>query len=367
MSVKKPGRVIIEDTTSYDFFLSMVRLNCSKRIDKAYQRPMYRDAGLKPDKELKYWVEETRSNLPADILDLLDRFVNCETFFGLIPIVKMPLEKTSNVQQIIEFLKDLPEKEMLKYYLYTGLGPVIEDKSIESMEKLVDTLTSNEEEMLTFITKSTLYSTEQKANLLEFFNNPKKMKEDYIYFLEWYYENVYSKIEDEVSKANKEKTKILKDNYEKNGDDYLRKLDFTSHEKIFERKLYLGISYFLGLSSLSAMLEDGGRIYLIGYDILKKPEIKVEKSKNYVEVFDALGNYDRIRILKYLLKEGEIEAAKLAKKLNLTMYVMENHLHKLSEAGLVTSEMKEPDLILKVDENKLKNIVANSVEELFKI
>jgi ribosomal protein L23 len=29
--------------------------------------------------------------------------------------------------------------------------------------------------------------------------------------------------------------------------------------------------------------------------------------------------------------------------------------------------MKEPDLILKVDRDKLKNVVANSVEELFKI
>ncbi len=364
--MNKPERAIIENTSIYDFFLSMVKLNCSKRIDDAYERPAYKNAGLKPDKELKYWVEEIRSELPADIMELLDRFVNCETFFGLIPIVKMPIEKLTTVQEIIEFLKDLPEKEMLKYYLYTGLGPVIDDKSFESMGKLVDTLTSNEEEMLTFITKSTLYSTEQKANLLEFFNNPKKMKEDYIYFLEWYYENVYSKIEDEVVKDNKEKTRILKENYEKNGDDYLRKLDFTSHEKVFERKLYLGISYFLGLASLSAMLEDGGRIYLIGYDVLKKPEIKVEESSNYIEVFDALGNYDRMRILKYLLKEGDIEAAKLAKKLNLTMYVMENHLHKLSETGLVTSEMKEPDLILKVHRNKLKKVVAESVEELFK-
>ncbi|MFO7883162.1 MAG: helix-turn-helix domain-containing protein [Kosmotogaceae bacterium] len=365
--MEKAERVIIEDTSTYDFFLSMVRLNCSKRIDKAYQRPKYRDAGLKPDKELKYWVDETRSELPSDILDLLDRFVNCETFFGLIPIVKMPMEKIKTVQEIIEFLKDLPEKEMLKYYLYTGLGPVIEDKSFESMEKLVDTLTSNDEEMLTFITKSTLYSTEQKANLLEFFNNPKKMKEDYIYFLEWYYENVYSKIEDEVKKSNKEKTKILKENYEKHGDDYLIKLDFTSHEKVFEKKLYLGISYFLGMSSLSAMLEDGGRIYLIGYDILEKPKLKLEDRTNYIEVFNALGNYDRIRILKHLLKEGDTEAAKLAKILNITMYAMENHLHKLSEAGLVKSEMKEPKLILKVDSDKLKKVIADSVDELFKL
>ncbi|MFO7883113.1 MAG: helix-turn-helix domain-containing protein [Kosmotogaceae bacterium] len=115
------------------------------------------------------------------------------------------------------------------------------------------------------------------------------------------------------------------------------------------------------------MLEDGGRIYLIGYDELEKPKLKVEESINYAEVFNALGNYDRIRILKHLLKEGNTEAAKLAKVLNITMYEMENHIHKLSEAGLLTSEIKEPKLILKVDSDKLKKVIADSVDELFKL
>jgi len=66
--------------------------------------------------------------------------------------------------------------------------------------------------MLLFITESTIcllqnistvFSSIQKANLLGLLENPSQTKEDLIYLFEWFLENVFSKIRNDMRKSNR--------------------------------------------------------------------------------------------------------------------------------------------------------------------
>lgn len=57
-----------------------------------------------------------------------------------------------DAKSFIEFLKGLPPKEILKYFLYSGYCPEIEKDENITIEEIVDHLTIDEKGTLIFIT-----------------------------------------------------------------------------------------------------------------------------------------------------------------------------------------------------------------------
>ena len=79
--------------------------------------------------------------------------------------------------------------------------------------------------MLLFITESThtIFSSIQKANLLELLENPSQTKEDLLYPFEWFLENVFSKIRNDVRKSNQKYLRLLeRDMFKRMGHHILR-------------------------------------------------------------------------------------------------------------------------------------------------
>ena len=107
-------------------------------------------------------------------------------------------------------MKGLPPKQILEYFLYSDYGPELEKDGNITIEEIVDRLTIDEKETFIFIAQRMIHSPSEKANILEFFEGPEKMKEDYIQLLEWYYENIFSSVEEDIRKLNKEKLEELK-------------------------------------------------------------------------------------------------------------------------------------------------------------
>jgi hypothetical protein len=170
-------------STAYDLLFSLARINCNEMFNKSYSYPGYQGK-LKPDEEPGLWVEEQRQNFPEWLKELLNRFFNSETFFGASAMIYIEINELQDAKSFIEFLKGLPPKQILKYFLYSGYGPEIEKDENITIEEIVDRLTTDEKETLIFITQRMIHSPSEKANLLEFFEDPEKMKEEYIQPLE---------------------------------------------------------------------------------------------------------------------------------------------------------------------------------------
>jgi hypothetical protein len=209
----------------------------------------------------------------------------------------------------------LRPKQILKYFLYSGYGPEIEKDENITIEEIVDRLTTDEKETLIFITQRMIHYPSEKANLLEFFEGPEKMKEEYIQLLEWYYENIFSSVEEDIRKLNEEKLKELKKRIPDVREKTLEKLSLSSSDIVKKSNIYIGVSYYLGIMAASATLslDKKGYVFVIGYDRMEFMDIEQTQTVSCAEVFGSLGHPQRILIVKELLK-GETTITKLAKK-----------------------------------------------------
>ena len=121
------------DSLAYDFLLSLVRLNCNEMIISSYADQEFVD-WFKPDAEIVDWVKETGKRLPADIKELLDRFFNCETYFGVAMFSVIQELNLKNPEELIVEIKRTPEKYLLSHFLSTGFGPDVKDMNLRNLE-----------------------------------------------------------------------------------------------------------------------------------------------------------------------------------------------------------------------------------------
>ncbi|MFO7880950.1 MAG: helix-turn-helix domain-containing protein [Kosmotogaceae bacterium] len=352
-------------STAYDLLFSLARINCHELFNKTYTYPKY-EGKLHPDNELELWVKEQRQNIPDWIKTLINRFFNCETFFGASSMIYIENNELKSAREFIDFMKKIPSKDILKYFLYSGFGAEMDEKDPTSLDKLVNRLTSDEKETLIFITEKTIHSASEKANLLDFFDDPEQMKEDYISLLEWFYENVFADIEDEVREKNNEKLDELKGRVPMDVKTAVEKLSLSSTEKIKNEAVYLGVSYYLGIMAASAtlQLDKKGYAFVIGYDRMEFLDIEESETESCAEIFEALGHPERIRILRELFK-GKTTVTKLAKKLKLTTREVHVHINHLTRSGLVKSEL-EDDMkhSLYCDKEIIRNKANHALERL---
>ncbi len=328
-------------STAYDLLFSMARINCHELFNKTYTYPKYKGK-LHPDDELELWVKEQRQNLPDWIKALINRFFNCETFFGASCMIYIENNELKTAREFIDFMKKIPAKDILKYFLYSGFGAEMDEKDPASLDRLVNRLTSDEKETLIFITEKTIHSASEKANLLDFFDDPEQMKEDYISCLEWFYENVFADLEDNIKQNNEEKLEELKRRVPTDAKTAVEKLSLSSSEKVKNETIYLGASYYLGIMAASAtlQLDKKGHAFVIGYDRMEFMDIEESETESCAQVFEAMGHPERIRILRELFK-GKTTVTKLAKKLKLTTREVHVHINQLTRSGLVKSELED--------------------------
>ncbi|ACR79727.1 ArsR family transcriptional regulator [Kosmotoga olearia] len=356
-------KVVLTDSIVYDFLMSLERLNNNEKFRSAYDKPGIKNK-FYPSPELVAWINETLQELPEDIKELMDKYFHWETSFGLCLALNIVRHDIKSVEEFINFIRNMSEKELLQHFICSGFGPIIEkDEKVESFEKLIEELIDDQEKMLMFISKNLLFPVEQKAVVLEFFSDPSKAKQDYLYLLEWYYEHIFKPIEDKVKKSNQNYLRFLEGYLNDYGEEYLKKLVLSQEFAMKAEKIVLGVSYFYGLSSLSS-INDDMVMSINGYDRIHKAAEKKDDTLSCVSLlFKSLGNEIRIQILKAAVKE-KIDVSDLGRTLKLSNSEISHHIWYLIESDLIKIEKADKRLMVSSDVNTIKASVEKALEKL---
>ncbi|MDD4478869.1 MAG: winged helix-turn-helix domain-containing protein [Mesotoga sp.] len=357
-------KVSFVDSLAYDFLLSLVRLNCNEMIISSYADQEFVD-WFKPDAEIVDWVKETGKRLPPDIKELLDRFFNCETYFGVAMFSVIQQLNLKNPEELIVEIKRIPEKYLLSHFLRTGFGPDVKDMNLPNLEKIVEKITSDDKEMLMFITESTVFSPSQKANLMELFSDPAKAKEDYLYLLEWYLENVFNSMKIRVNNSNQRQLKLLEKNITENGDDYFQKLEIVTVPDILTKvsRIEIGVSQFLGIDQAHSMGNKERFLFILGYDRIEIPFREKDMRLECIDVFEALSSKERLAILRALQNTSYTPIA-MSKRLKIPSGELNNHIEKLKKARLIESFLDGEHLKYTANPQEIKKIVDQSLKRL---
>jgi len=358
------GKIKYIDWPSYDFLLSIMRVNCNEMILGAYKDQDFIEQ-FKPDLEIIDWVNETKRSLPSDIDELLERFFDCETYFGAGTFALIQERNLESPEEFIEALKQTSEKSILGRFLRTGFGSDINEKEDFQFEELIEKLTLDEKEMLLFITESTIFSSVQKANLLELLENPSQTKEDLLYLFEWFLENVFNKIKNDVRKSNQKYLRLLEKNIQEDGTTYLERLNIVSLFDVLETvtTLELSVSPFLGLDQASLMVNKDRYLFILGYDRVEVPFRKKDERLECIDVFDALADRERLAILKELSREPN-RPVSLAKKLKISAGDLSNHFEKLKKGRLLESVYDGEHVKYTVKSENIRRLVNESLDKL---
>lgn len=355
-------KVIIRNSIVYDFLGSLLRLNCSEQFERAKNDPVFglRCAG---DSKINDQIERARTGLNPSIKELMEKFFDWETSFGLCVIHDIATKEIDSINAFMDYLKNLPAKDLLNQFIYTGFGPEIEDSEEFSFEKIME----DEKEMLIFVSKSMLFPPKQKAVLFELISNPEKTKRDYIELLEWHYENFFREIEEETAKINIEAAEKLKKYLYAQGKNYLARL--TSLYKIDNcldnyDLLILAVSKFYEtFSGISSKDEEKELLLIIGntlVDIASKEENTLKKSS---QLFGTLSDNTKIEILK-LCSEEKMSVNQLARKLKLSSTEIGAHISRLSRCNLVKTEVTNEGFMIHSDKKEIMNLILKAIDSV---
>lgn len=358
-------RIEYINSSAIEMIASMARVSFREHYIDLYTNQHYTDK-FAPDTELDLWSQEVHRNLPEDIQELLDKYFHSETAFGASVMVHILWLDVSSASDFIEKIKKMSPHELMHYFILIGLGPDTEQKSWDATQEIVERMCADEKEALMFITRHTFFSPEQKANLLDMFMDVNKTKDDLIYLFEWYYENVFSQLEQTYMDENKEQLERLKRIIEREGDDYFKKLGFMLFmEKA--SKIYLGVSKSLGLSLANAVfLDKGCQLYILGYDHIMIPFHKIDPKVEAMGFFKCFTNEQTVEIYK-MISRGRRSIQSLIRETSQSASEISDHLHVLAKAELIDIDLENGDVVAFALNVDLEEKTMASLKRLMKV
>jgi DNA-binding transcriptional ArsR family regulator len=316
---------------------------------------------IKLDKEIVNWVEKTLEKIPQPKKDLIAKYFNEESYFGLCLVSEIPELDLKTIEEYINYLKDKEPADFIKKFTESGYGPsASENLNIEKAKRLIE----NEKEAAKFVNEKLNFSSAQKWNLLQFYFNPEAMKSEFIEFLEWYYNNIFTQDMEWIAK----KSEKINDTYQENLSRYGRKYLENILSKLIDdplagEKTYIAFSYFYESSLLNSSLDNGNNFYLIGF---RFPEIFAADEEGLLgslEIFKALADETRLNIIS-LLAEKTMYGNELAEKLNLTNATISHHVSKLLMNNIIQAHKEDNKLYFKLNKNKFEEAVLKAVHNL---
>jgi ArsR family transcriptional regulator len=88
------------------------------------------------------------------------------------------------------------------------------------------------------------------------------------------------------------------------------------------------------------------------------PELSDKLERDLVQVFKLLADETRLKILMYLVREGELHVSALCERLNQSQPAVSHHLALLRVAGLIEPRRDGKHNFYSVQKNKFHEIVA---------
>ncbi|WP_066504418.1 winged helix-turn-helix domain-containing protein [Abyssisolibacter fermentans] len=341
------------DSPVIDFLASMFRITNNKRMLK--NGDIYFE-DYKFDDELLKLIEQCDKAINNEMRKKLNLFFNWETYFGMCLVPYVVENDIQFVEDFISNIRNINDKELLSLFL--GTGYTLEKEGDISIDDIIN----DERKSIEFINKNIQIPTEFKWDLLQFFINPRKMKNDLIYLFEEFYK-IYKNIESFViDKVEYYKNTLIK-NLHKYGDEYASIITNTSISKLYEKeKVVFAVSYFYEYACLDAY-QNKIHTYMIGY---KYPEAYVEKKHSIlsgVDMFKALGDETRLNIIR-LLSKKKWYGKELAKELKLSNSTISHHLSLLMLNKIITSDRVDNRTYYTLNEVEFKKHVINAVDNI---
>lgn len=369
--MSKMPKIVYEDSIVFEFVLSMARLNCDEMIRGIHKQHPFR-GHLKEDKEISKWVSETWPKLPDDIRELLGVFFSCESFFGLSFLPDIVQHEIQSINDFMKYVSGLSEKEILRHFLNIVYCPELRDRSSLEVDEVIEKLSLDDKETLMFISQSTFYSASEKAKLFDFFTSREKMKEDFIYLLQWYNENVFEEIKEYARKKQREALEQLKENVEKGGMNYLKEMQCYVSQLHYLRakEIRLGASSYIGAGKTvfgrkhAEMPAETLIVY--GQERLPFPFATRDPMEKVAQVFSPLSNVNTIKVLRAVLGKRKL-LVDVVRQTKLAIKEASDHISSLESAKLVKTYVEEGQHYVEADVEKVSKIVKDALEKVIKI
>ncbi len=342
----------ISHSIVYDFILSMARLNhndsLSGFIDK-YDKELADK--IKMDETILKWINKTYPEIPEKYKKLIDVFANRDNFFRLVLLNYVRENNLKTVPEFLDFLLNKNEDEMLIDYL-KQLQSYCE--KLQNFPDLQEKIKNLDFDMMSIINEMDLPAN-RKWEMLQFFSNPKKMKDDLIDLIQWYYQNIFEKIESTVEKVILKTEKDIRKKLKNYGSEYVKLLTGTDYSKMEKgRKIVLVISYFLELVILDLYRDESSEdVYFMGF---RYNEIFVERKHRVmsnVYLFKALGDETRQNMIRLLTKR-DYYGDEFAKEMGLSNSTISYHLSLLLLEGFITVKRTDNKSFISLNKDKLE-------------
>ncbi|HAA86475.1 MAG TPA: hypothetical protein DCE14_09055, partial [Kosmotogaceae bacterium] len=279
-----PDKLRFHISTAYDFlFFSYKARNYDSYLKELKEPPL--DGRTEPDETIMNWVSLFNEKVSDSIDKLLSLFFDEEAFFGLCTMQEISLSGIPDVSTFMDYISEMPEKEILRRFLYSGYGP----RGGQTIpDDLLDRLLRNENELLEFLTKKMSFPSRQKAVLFEFFSDPEGMKVKYQFFLEWFYDEMYKTIEPMIRKKLPIMKKGIEDFLTKEGERGLEKISWyaVGKEGTRQKDITIAVAYSLETERANASLPGKSELLVIcGANLLDKLSIEKDPDLLATEIF----------------------------------------------------------------------------------
>lgn len=298
------------------------------------------------NKDLHEYIKSSRAAISKETMEELDCFFHHDSFFGL-TLCQLILEhnKTDDIQAFIQFLEDLPVKQMISSFITSGYSF---PQNIPNMDDC--------DEVFNFIKSSMLPFSEQ-AKLLYLYVDEEQTKERFIHLIKEINEKLYQPSMEKLTRIHERSINKL---FTMDGDQIreLLQRNFAQMEMPREKfkKVILIPSYYYLHASLFTYGEKTDTVMtLFGTETLETVDDSSEEE--IIDLVTALSDQTKFNIIKEL-KIKPRYGFELAKQLNVSGPTISHHISKLSKLGLIHATRKGNKIYFKSNNAKIENALA---------
>src|SRR6056297_32612 len=198
----------IDNSICYDFLACMARV----QTNNSYQ-------SSKSDKELFDWYEKLKDRLTDEISELISLYFHSEYAFGSMLTGIIKEHNIQNISEFINIISQTSPEYFLKRFIYIGL----KERSRENIEQLAEIINADMN-AISFINENTIFSDDEKWQILQLIMNRDQICSDLKYLFEWFYNNIYKVKEGFVLEKLEDYKKDLTEKIDLYGDEYVQLL-----------------------------------------------------------------------------------------------------------------------------------------------
>ncbi|SDZ68233.1 regulatory protein, arsR family [Evansella caseinilytica] len=307
----------------------------------------------KASKEIESWIVETRTNMPAEMLEELNVFFNYESFLGVTLVPYIVKEKLyEDVHAFMSGLHQMSKRELFYFFTHTGYGPE---------EEIADY--DNPAEVIAFLEKINLPEAEKwKLSYLIFDGD--RTKQRLIKLVERFYYQYYQPNEEAAQTKEEETAAFFRQMLAEGKEHYFHDImvqygvDWQDEEKV-----YIFLSNFLGPSIMFTHVKKMGvTAFVLGTNHYEASGAG-RGEKETLDAVRTMTDERRFAVLQ-LLKKKPLYGYELAQALGVSNSTVSHHLSALVSQYFVTAIRRENKVYYEVNRDEIQKVLRHLAEIL---